>query len=93
MNRARARRRVPCVRGHVVVLRTRFRDHLDSRADAIAIALGALQLEFDPMTIPWTLVDPDLRGRIDRTYHHVEASVSIQVSNGRATMPRRRLGG
>jgi hypothetical protein len=45
----------------MVVLRAALGYYLDARSNAIAIALGSLKLEFQPMVVAWALIDPDLR--------------------------------
>jgi hypothetical protein len=82
MHRPRAGRGVSCARRHVVILRSGFRDHFNSRSDAVAVAFGSLKLELQPMIVAGTLIDPYLRRRVDRAYYDVEAAISVQVADG-----------
>src|SRR6185437_3469682 len=59
---------------------------LDARANAVAIALCALQLELDPVGLARTLVHPDFSRSAKRAHDYVEASVAVQVAVGRSTM-------
>lgn len=74
---AGARRSITGAGRHVVVLRSGFGDDFDPGTDAVAIALGSLQLQLEPMITARTLIDPDFRGRVDSADHNVEATVSI----------------
>src|SRR5438067_3043253 len=90
MHGPRARGGIAAAVGHVVILRAGFGHDLDARANAVAIALRALQLELDPVILAGTLVHPDFRRSTERAHDYVEASVAVQVAERRPAMPRRR---
>src|ERR1700730_13949689 len=87
MDRTRARGSVTGGCGHVIELLLPSRDDLDLRADCIAIALRALQREFQPVVARGAVVDPDLCWSADSGHNKVEFSVMIEVPEGGATMP------
>src|SRR3981189_2530581 len=87
MDRTRARGSVTGGCGHVIELLLPSRNDLDLRADCIAIALRALQREFQPAVVCGAVVDPDLCRRAESRHNKVEFSVMIEVPEGGATMP------
>jgi hypothetical protein len=62
----------------VIVLRLAARHHFDARADGIAIALGSLQMELEPV-IPAGLsfIQISAGALMSRDYH-VQAAVAVQ---------------
>ena len=90
MNWSIARGGVTHARGHVVILRSRFRDHLHQRSDAVAVAARAFQRNLEPVTGVRTPVHPDLGVLTQGGGHHIDAAVAIKIAKGATTMPRRR---
>src|SRR5271163_4933930 len=76
----------------MVVLGSALGDHLDPRADPVAVALGSPQGDLQPVAGFLASVHPDFRVRGKRGGHDIDASISVQVSEGQAAMPRCRGG-
>ena len=74
----------------MVILRAAFGHDFNSGADAITVALRALQFELQPMVVARTLVHPYFRGRVDRADHDVQTAVAIQVTDCGSPVTRRR---
>src|ERR1017187_2812124 len=93
MDGAGAGRSITGGRSHVVELCLPSRNYLDLRTDCVAIALCALESEFQPVVAGRAVVDPDLSGRAEIGLHIVELAIVIEVAERRAAMPRWRLRG
>src|SRR5438045_9566288 len=90
MHGPRARGGIAAAVGHVVILHAGFDHDLDARANAVAIALHALQLELDPVILAGTLDHTDFRRSTECAHYYVESSLAVQVAERRPAMPRRR---
>src|ERR1700690_1041314 len=66
---------------NMIVLRAGAGNDFDPRADGIAVALGALEPELEPMTRARALIHPDLGRSADRADHHVQPPVAVQVAD------------
>ena len=74
--------------GHVIELRVSGSGNSNSRPDAIAIAFGALELEFEPVVSPRAVIHPDFRRSAERGHHYVELAVMIEVADCVAAVTR-----
>ena len=72
----------------MVVLRAGFGDHLDARADAIAIRFDSAQSDVEPVAGIWAAVHPQLRVLIEAGGDDVDAAVAVEVAEGAAAMAR-----
>src|ERR1035437_10324356 len=71
----------------MVILRSRFRDHLHQRADAVAVAARALKCNVEPVAGVRTPIHPDLGVLAQSGGHHIDVAVAIKIAKGTTTMP------
>ena len=63
----------------VVEHASRGRDHLDRRADAVAIALCAPQIEHDPVIAVQRVIHQDARLLAQRSHNQIQESIVVQI--------------
>src|ERR1035441_4518154 len=86
MYRAGAGRSVTRSSGLVVVLGAALGHHFDSCSDPIAVTLGSLEFELQPMVGTGALVHPNFCWGFERSYDYIHAPIAIQVADGRSSV-------
>ena len=66
----------------VVVLRLAGGGDANFSANAIAIAFGSLERDFQPVILTGAVVEPDFRGGGNRSDDEIELAVVIQIAEG-----------
>ena len=67
-----------------------FGCQLDARADAVAVALGAPQGDFQPMAGRSGFGSSRSQRLAERRHDYVDAAIAVEIAEGAAAMPGRR---
>ena len=63
----------------MVVLDLASGSELDTRTDAIAIALRSFKRKLEPMTVAGAVIDPDFSGSTESGHDKIEFAVAIEI--------------
>ena len=78
-------------RGYVIELRLTAGDDAYPCAYRVAVTLGALKGQFQPVIANRTIIEPEFSGRGQGSNDNIQFAVVIEVADCRASMPPRRL--